>query len=48
MPLKPKLAMNKDIEDAKKSSEKPIEKDTTVNLSNDDTYLYILDVCAKI
>ncbi|MCO5568097.1 hypothetical protein L7F22_021793 [Adiantum nelumboides] len=48
VPLKPKLAMNKDVEDAKKSSEKPIEKDTTVNLSDEDADLLILDVCGEI
>ncbi|MCO5607989.1 hypothetical protein L7F22_062191 [Adiantum nelumboides] len=48
VPLKPKLAMNKDIEDAKKSSEKPIEKDTTVNLSDEDADLLISDVCGEM
>ncbi|MCO5578127.1 hypothetical protein L7F22_031965 [Adiantum nelumboides] len=48
MPLKPELAMNKDVEDAKKSSEKSIEKDTTVNLSDEDADLLILDVCGEI
>ena len=40
--------MNKDIEYAKKSFEKPIEKDTIVNLSDEDTYIYISDICAEI
>ncbi|MCO5550451.1 hypothetical protein L7F22_003938 [Adiantum nelumboides] len=45
VPLKPEPAMNKDAE---KLSEKPIEKDTTVNLSDEDTDLLILDVCGEI
>ncbi|MCO5605578.1 hypothetical protein L7F22_059761 [Adiantum nelumboides] len=48
VPLKPELAMSKDVEDAEKSSEKPIEKDTTVNLSDEDTDLLISDVCGEI
>ncbi|MCO5584017.1 hypothetical protein L7F22_037936 [Adiantum nelumboides] len=44
VPLKPKPAMNKDVEDA----EKPIEKDTTVNLSDEDADLLISDVCGEI
>ena len=48
VPLKPEPAMNKYVEDAEKSSEKPIEKDTTVNLSDEDADLYISDVCAEI
>ncbi|MCO5603062.1 hypothetical protein L7F22_057206 [Adiantum nelumboides] len=48
VPLKPELAMNKDVEDAEKSSVKPIEKDTIVNLSNEDAGLLILDVCGEI
>ncbi|MCO5579639.1 hypothetical protein L7F22_033496 [Adiantum nelumboides] len=48
VPLKPKPAMNKDVEDAEKSSEKPIEKDTIVNLSDEDADLLILDVCGEI
>ncbi|MCO5557228.1 hypothetical protein L7F22_010789 [Adiantum nelumboides] len=48
VPLKPKLAMNKDVEDAEKSYEKPIEKDTTVNLSDEDADLLISDVCGEI
>ncbi|MCO5595102.1 hypothetical protein L7F22_049140 [Adiantum nelumboides] len=48
VPLKPELAMNKDVEDAEKSSEKPIEKDTTVNLYDEDTDLLISDVCGEI
>ncbi|MCO5547489.1 hypothetical protein L7F22_000939 [Adiantum nelumboides] len=50
--LKPQPAMNKDVEDTEKSSEKPIEKDTTVkttvNLSDEDTDLLISDVCGEI
>ncbi|MCO5574440.1 hypothetical protein L7F22_028225 [Adiantum nelumboides] len=48
VPLKPAPAMNKDVEDAEKSSEKPIEKDTTVNLSDEDVDLLISDVCGEI
>ncbi|MCO5595243.1 hypothetical protein L7F22_049283 [Adiantum nelumboides] len=48
VPLKPKPAMNKDVEDTEKSSEKQIEKDTTVNLSDEDVDLLILDVCGEI
>ncbi|MCO5580463.1 hypothetical protein L7F22_034331 [Adiantum nelumboides] len=48
VPLKPEPAMNKDIEDAEKSSEKPTEKDTIVNLSNEDADLLILDVYGEI
>ncbi|MCO5601520.1 hypothetical protein L7F22_055642 [Adiantum nelumboides] len=48
VPLKPELVMNKDVEDAKKSYEKPIEKDTTVNLSDEDTDLLISDVCGEV
>ncbi|MCO5562357.1 hypothetical protein L7F22_015983 [Adiantum nelumboides] len=48
VPLKPKPAMNKDVEDAEKSSEKPIEKDTIVNLSDEDADLLITDVCGEI
>ncbi|MCO5578707.1 hypothetical protein L7F22_032552 [Adiantum nelumboides] len=39
--------MNKDVEDAEKSSEKPIERDTTVNLSDEDADLLISDVCGE-
>ncbi|MCO5549126.1 hypothetical protein L7F22_002592 [Adiantum nelumboides] len=48
VPLKPEPAMNKDIEDAEKSSKKPIEKDTTANLSDEDADLLISDVCGEI
>ncbi|MCO5556007.1 hypothetical protein L7F22_009551 [Adiantum nelumboides] len=48
VPLKLELAMNKDVEVTEKSSEKPIEKDITVNLSNEDADLLILDVCGEI
>ncbi|MCO5577884.1 hypothetical protein L7F22_031719 [Adiantum nelumboides] len=48
VPLKPELAMNKDVEDAEKSSKEPIEKDTTVNLSDEDADLLILYVCREI
>ncbi|MCO5595883.1 hypothetical protein L7F22_049934 [Adiantum nelumboides] len=48
VPLNQKPAMNKDVEDTKTSSEKPIEKDTTVNLSNEDVDLLISDVCGEI
>ncbi|MCO5585950.1 hypothetical protein L7F22_039885 [Adiantum nelumboides] len=48
VPLKPELAMNKDVEDAEKSSEKLIEKNTTMNLSNKDADFLILDVCGEI
>ncbi|MCO5600444.1 hypothetical protein L7F22_054557 [Adiantum nelumboides] len=48
VPLKPEPAMNKDVEDAEKSYEKPIEKDTTVNLSDEDADLLISDVCGDI
>ncbi|MCO5603622.1 hypothetical protein L7F22_057773 [Adiantum nelumboides] len=48
VPLKPEPAMNKDVEDAEKSSEKPIEKDTTVNLSDEDVDLLNSDVCREI
>ncbi|MCO5554445.1 hypothetical protein L7F22_007975 [Adiantum nelumboides] len=48
VPLKPELAMNKDVEDAEKSSEKPNEKDTTVNLSDEDVDLFISNVCGEI
>ncbi|MCO5550532.1 hypothetical protein L7F22_004019 [Adiantum nelumboides] len=48
LPLKPELSMNKDVEDAEKSSEKPIEKDTIVNLSDEDVDLLISDVCGEI
>ncbi|MCO5553299.1 hypothetical protein L7F22_006820 [Adiantum nelumboides] len=41
-------AMNKDVEDVEKSFEKPIEKDTIVNLSNEDMDLLISDVCGEI
>ncbi|MCO5585913.1 hypothetical protein L7F22_039847 [Adiantum nelumboides] len=48
VPLKQELAMNKDVEDAEKSSEKPIEKDTTVNLFDEDKDLLISNVCGEI
>ncbi|MCO5614955.1 hypothetical protein L7F22_069241 [Adiantum nelumboides] len=48
VPLEPELAMNKDVEDAKKSSKKPIEKDTPVILSDEDADLLISDVCGEI
>ncbi|MCO5579642.1 hypothetical protein L7F22_033499 [Adiantum nelumboides] len=48
VPLKPKPAMNRDVEDTEKSSEKPIEKDTIVNLSDEDADLLISDVCGEI
>ncbi|MCO5608162.1 hypothetical protein L7F22_062368 [Adiantum nelumboides] len=46
--LKPEPTINKDVEDAKKSSEKPNEKDTTVNLSDEDADLLISNVCGEI
>ncbi|MCO5556722.1 hypothetical protein L7F22_010273 [Adiantum nelumboides] len=48
VPLKPEPTMNKDVEDAEKSFEKPIEKDTTVNLSDEEADLLISDVCGEI
>ncbi|MCO5575154.1 hypothetical protein L7F22_028951 [Adiantum nelumboides] len=48
VPLKLELVMNKDVEDTKKSSEKPIEKDTIVNLSDEDEDLLISYVCGEI
>ncbi|MCO5612845.1 hypothetical protein L7F22_067116 [Adiantum nelumboides] len=48
VPLKPEPAMNKDVDDAEQSSEKPIEKDTTINLSDEDADLLISDVCGEI
>ncbi|MCO5581524.1 hypothetical protein L7F22_035410 [Adiantum nelumboides] len=48
VPLKPEPAMNKDVEDAEKSFEKPIEKDLIVNLSDEDADLLISDVCGEI
>ncbi|MCO5599071.1 hypothetical protein L7F22_053170 [Adiantum nelumboides] len=41
-------AKNKDVEDVAKSFEKPNEKDTTMNLSDEDADLLILDVCGEI
>ncbi|MCO5564528.1 hypothetical protein L7F22_018189 [Adiantum nelumboides] len=46
VPLKPEPAMNKDVEDVEKPSEKP--KDTTVNLSDEDVDLLISGVCGEI
>ena len=43
VPLNTEPAKNKDVEDAPNSSDKPIEMDTAVNLSDDD--VPILDVC---
>ncbi|MCO5572198.1 hypothetical protein L7F22_025949 [Adiantum nelumboides] len=48
VPLKLEPAMNKDIKGAEKSYEKPIEKDTTVNLSDEDADLLISNVCGEI
>ncbi|MCO5602865.1 hypothetical protein L7F22_057004 [Adiantum nelumboides] len=48
VPLKPELAMKKDVEDAEKPSEKPIEKDSTVNLFDEDANLLISHVCGEI
>ncbi|MCO5550989.1 hypothetical protein L7F22_004484 [Adiantum nelumboides] len=48
VPLKSEPAMNKEVEDAKKSSEKPIEKATTMNLCDEDVDLLISDVCGEI
>lgn len=48
VPLKPEPAEKKDVEDAANSSDKPIEKDTAVNLSDDDADLYISDVCEML
>ncbi|MCO5593318.1 hypothetical protein L7F22_047328 [Adiantum nelumboides] len=48
LPMKPEPAMNKDVEDAENSSDKPIEKNTTVNLSDEDADLLISDVCGEI
>ncbi|MCO5555427.1 hypothetical protein L7F22_008972 [Adiantum nelumboides] len=48
VPMKPEIAMNKDVEDTEKSSEKPIEKDTTVNLSDEDADILISNVCGEI
>ena len=43
VPVKPTPAENKDAEDAPDLSDKPVEMDTAVNLSDDD--MHILDVC---
>lgn len=48
VPLKPEPAMNKDVEGAENSSEKPIEKDTIVNLSDEDADDIIPGVSAEI
>ncbi|MCO5596411.1 hypothetical protein L7F22_050473 [Adiantum nelumboides] len=48
VPLKPEPAMNKDVEDAEKSSKKPIEKDTTIKLSDEDADLLISNVYGEI
>ena len=46
VPVKPTPAKNKDAEDAPDSSDKPIEMDTAVNMSDDD--VCISDVCEML
>ena len=46
VPVKPTPAENKDAEDASDLSDKPVEMDTAVNLSDDD--VRISDVCEML